>query len=78
MNHKHNKFTRALAWLGIIALVCLFINMVYCAFTGKNFMGSLYLVIIVPTVIWGGIVIFRHFGHKNDFFDDEEDSSSSK
>ena len=78
MNHKHNKFTRALAWLGIIALVCLFLNLVYSAFTGKNFMGSYCLIFIVTTAIWGGIVIFRNFGHKNDFFDDDEDTNSSK
>ena len=74
MNQKHNKFTRALAWLGILLLICLFLNLLYCAFTGKNFMASFYLVIIVPTIIWGGIVIFRAFSPNKDKSEEDDEN----
>ncbi len=70
MKHKKNK--QILAWLTILLIAAVIIYMLYCAFTGKNFLVSLYLVFVIPVIIW---VIMFFAGAFNDNNDNDEDSS---
>lgn len=62
---KYNKPARVLAWLAILVIIAIFVFFLYCAFTGKNFFGSLYLVIIIPVIVWA-ILFFAGCFHDKD------------
>lgn len=70
---KHKKQARILAWAGIITIIILIVYMLYCAFTGRNFLGSLYMIIVVPVIIWA-ILFFGGLFNK----EDEEESETKK
>ena len=77
MQQKYSKTARILAIIGILCILGLIIYMLYCAFTGKNFMASLFLVIMVPIFIW--IFLFfsgKLYDQKSD--NEEQDNASSK
>lgn len=63
---KYNKPARVLAWLAILVIIAILIFFLYCAFTGKNFFGSLYLVIIIPVIIWAVLFFAGCFHEKED------------
>lgn len=69
---KHKKLARILACLAILVILALTLLLLYCAITGKNFFGSLYLVIVVPVIIWA-ILFFAGC-----FRGDEEQADSDK
>ena len=75
--NKHSKQARVLAWLSILLILCLIIYMLYCAFTGQNFFGSLYLVIVIPVIIWA-IMFFAGLFHSDKDEDDDPSEPSDK
>ncbi len=47
------KIRRVFAWITIVVIIGLIIGMVICAVTGsKLFFAMLYLMIVVPLVLW--------------------------
>ncbi len=69
---KQTLFKKAFAWLTILVIAALIIFFLYCAFTGKNFFGSLYLFIIVPVIIWFVMFLAGCFKNKEDDDDTEQ------
>ena len=75
---KYNKPARVLAWLGIIIIVCLIVYFIYSAFAGINFFVSLYLVIVIPVIIWAIMFFAGFFREKpSDLPDDAEANNDS-
>ena len=73
---KYNKYARILAWLALFIIVALIVLFLYCAFTGKNFFGSLFLIIVIPVIIW--VILFFAGCFHEDKPDDEKSESSSE
>lgn len=74
---KYNKPARVLAWLAILVIIAILIFFIYCAFTGKNFFGSLYLVIIIPVIIWA-ILFFAGCFHEKEEHNDTSNDDITK
>ncbi len=69
---KNKKIKQILAWLTILLIAAVIIYMLYCAFTGKNFLGSLYLIFVIPVIIWVIMFFAGAFRNNND---NDKDSS---
>ena len=74
---RYNKPARVLAWLAILVIIAILVFFIYCAFTGKNFFGSLYLVIIIPVIIWA-ILFFAGCFHQEDENEDTAETDNTQ
>lgn len=74
---KYNKPARVLAWLAILVIIAILVFFIYCSFTEKNFFGGLYLVIIVPVIIWA-VLFFAGCFHQDDENEDTKEDEANK
>ncbi len=73
-----DKIKRILAIIGIIVLVSLPLISILIAIFSKNFglfMASMFLVVIIPIMIYIFVTVYRRVHHK---YDDEDEAPSNK
>lgn len=67
---KKNRSKRIVATITLIAIAIILVYFVYAAITGTNFAGAVFLLFVVPLIVWA-IMFFGGAFSNNTQIDEE-------
>lgn len=62
---KYKKIRQIVAWITVICIIAIILITLYCAITGNRyFFGFLYLMLVVPVILWIFMWIYKVISKK--------------